>query len=203
MKHRVLIMTLLTLLFIFVWILGSEATVESISSSLVRLHIVANSDSESDQAAKLAVRDAVLAYVSELNVECSKEVFNKNLNAITKIAETVLAKHHKDYKCKISFEKCYFPTKQYKNIILPAGEYDAVRILLGNAKGENWWCVMSPPLCFTNETRGEIKTEDLRKLEEVMGKEHYALIHEESNIKIKPEFKLVEWWQELKHAICG
>ena len=108
MKYKALTIILLTIISVSVWIIGSEATVESISSCLVRLHIVANSDSESDQAAKLAVRDAVLAYVSELNVECSKEVFNKNLNAITKIAETVLAKHHKDYKCKISFEKCYY-----------------------------------------------------------------------------------------------
>ena len=203
MKHKGLTITLLTLFCVFVWIIGSEAAVDSISSCLVRLHIVANSDSESDQTVKLAVRDAVLAYIAELNVECNKEVFREHFDEITKITEMVLKKYNKDYECKISFEKCYFPTKQYENIILPAGEYDAVRILLGNAKGENWWCVMSPPLCFTNETRGEIKAQDLKKLEEGMGKENYALICDEENIKIKPAFKLVEWWQELKHAICG
>ena len=99
------------------------------------------------------------------------------------------------------FGRFYFPTKTYENITLPAGDYDAVRILIGEGAGQNWWCVMYPPLCFTSETKGEMPQEELEKLRQSMSSENFDLIQNEEQLVIKPSFKIVELWQELKHRL--
>ena len=101
---------------------------------------------------------------------------------------------------KLETGKFYFPTKEYENVTLPAGEYDAVRMVLGEGKGRNWWCVMYPPLCFTDSAVGKMENESEDILKESMGAYQYETITQ-NTIKVRPAFKLVEMWQEFKQKI--
>ena len=94
----------------------------------------------------------------------------------------------------------YFPTKEYENITLPSGNYDAVKIVLGEGKGQNWWCVMYPPLCFSESSIGVADGKSQHILKESMGDISYEIISDES-VKTVPAFKVVEMWQNLKEKI--
>ena len=127
--------------------------------NLIRLHVIANSDSEYDQYVKLKVRDSVLAVSNAL----SPEDIPYSLNFIEDAAKTALASHGSNPSAKVQFGKFDFPTKSYGNITLPAGEYTAVRVIIGNGEGQNWWCVMYPPLCFTDQTTAHFKDDIISK----------------------------------------
>ena len=135
--------------------------------NLLRLHVLANSDSPIDQQLKLKVRDAIIAYLAPyLNHTTEKAVAKKvvleqQANLI-QIAEQTLRKNGATYPVSIEVGIFDFPIKSYGNLVLPAGKYEAVRILIGNAEGKNWWCVLFPPLCFVDITNGTaIPTKDL------------------------------------------
>jgi stage II sporulation protein R len=188
------------------WGIESESAVEKIGEGIVRLHILANSDSAADQALKLAVRDAVLKKFSERarrdmgeNAEISREYVLENLESLREIAREEIRAQGYEYGVRIEAGKFYFPTKRYENIALPAGEYFAVRALIGAGEGQNWWCVMYPPLCFSANAKGELSAEDMEKLRKATPPESYDLIAKSGEIRIKPTFKLVELWQELTH----
>lgn len=121
--------------------------------SVVRLHILANSDSEADQTLKLEVRDAILAETSELfesalTKEQAEEAVSEQLNNIEAIAENVMRSRGYNYDAKAELVNMFFETRVYGDTMMPAGRYDAVRVKIGEAKGKNWWCVMFPPLCL-------------------------------------------------------
>ncbi len=203
MKNRVMAAVCCAILLLGTWIGASEAAVEDIGSGIVRLHILANSDSEEDQALKLAVRDRVIAEVRarENAHEITKEYLQKNENMLLDACRDEICKQGYSYNVRMEFGRFYFPTKTYENITLPAGDYDAVRILIGEGAGQNWWCVMYPPLCFTSETKGEMPQEEMEKLRQSMSNENFDLIQNEEQIVIKPSLKIVELWQELKHRL--
>lgn len=122
---------------------------------LIRFHVVANSDSEEDQALKRAVRDAILKEVSprladSKSLDESREILMALRPEMEAISQTVIQSWGKNYSVKSDYGQFIFPTKSYGSLILPAGEYEAVRILIGEAKGSNWWCVLFPPLCFVD-----------------------------------------------------
>lgn len=171
----------------------SESVLSDIQSSqLLRLHIIANSNSLKDQSLKLAVRDELL-----------KEGVlqkNANLDIINEICIKKIREQGEDYGARSETGNFYFPTKSYKNIHLPAGHYNALRVVLGEGKGENWWCVMYPPLCFTEGTMGEMSEENENKLREMLSKDSYSLISGEE-AKIVPAFRVVEIWQEFKEKM--
>ncbi|MBQ9950476.1 MAG: stage II sporulation protein R [Clostridia bacterium] len=135
-------------------------------SDIYRLHIIANSNSYADQSVKLAVRDALLMYEKELfarhgtvqNAAEAKQLLMQNASQIHKIALEVLAKNGFYYGVKLSTGIYDFPDRTYKDTFYPAGKYDALRVVLGDGKGENWWCVMFPPLCIIDDSSG--KSED-------------------------------------------
>lgn len=121
--------------------------------SLIRFHVVANSDSEMDQDIKRAVRDAILEDVSPRlgrshSLEQSRELLKEMLPEMNLKAQAVVRDWGQAYPVRTEYGKASFPTKSYGSLILPAGEYEAVRILIGEAVGANWWCVLFPPLCF-------------------------------------------------------
>lgn len=125
--------------------------------SVVRLHILANSDSVDDQTLKLAVRDEVLlkggAYFSdELSLEEAEENIAENLDFFKSTAEAVVARYGYCYEVKCELAEMYFERREYENFSLPAGNYMALRITIGAAAGKNWWCVMYPPLCLPAAT---------------------------------------------------
>ena len=125
------------------------------TGSLIRIHVLGNSNSESDQALKLKVKDAVVAYLAP-QLECSKsldesrEIIQKNMSQIANIANKTLAQQGSSDTVTLQYGNFDFPIKYYGGFSLPAGNYEALRILIGEAAGRNWWCVLFPPLCFTD-----------------------------------------------------
>lgn len=196
---------LLLLLFLYVFISAHSyvsAVSEDISQSVFRLHVLANSNSEEDQNLKLKVRDALLDYMNELCLNCSTKeeainIANGHKYEFQEIAERTIKENGYDYSVKININNFYFPTKNYGDISLPAGYYDALRVEIGEAKGQNWWCVMFPSLCFIDVTSGVVDDEAKENLEENMEEESYSIISENAdNLEIKFKFKLIEFFSE-------
>ena len=178
-----------------------NAVSEDIADSVFRLHVIANSDSKEDQDLKYKVRDAVLEYMNNISAECSskEEVIKlayEHQNDFISVAEKVIKENGFDYNVKIEIGNFEFPTKYYGDISLPAGFYDALKIEIGEAKGQNWWCVMFPPLCFVDVTSGVVPDESKQIMQNNLSDEEYSLIsdNESSDIKFN--------WIFQKHKLC-
>lgn len=122
---------------------------------LIRFHVVANSDSDEDQIIKYAVRDEVLKRIAPRLAESkslqeSRQIIKEMEGQLLHIANTVVQDHDVNHEVVIDHGKHIFPTKTYGSMVLPGGEYEAVKIKIGEARGENWWCVLFPPICFVN-----------------------------------------------------
>ena len=132
--------------------LWAEATQVRLASQVIRLHILANSDSEEDQALKLEVRDRVLETTSallagETEPQAAAVLLDQHLDDIAQTAAQEISAQGHDDRVEVRLEQTWFPTRQYQGISLPAGNYLALRVLIGEAEGHNWWCVIFPPLC--------------------------------------------------------
>ena len=153
MKKRILLWLLLVALAsVGIFAVDTALTCRALSEKTVRLHVVANSDSEADQAQKLRVRDAVLACVSEWTAGCrtaeeAKQAISAHLPEIEASARAVLAAEGSGYAVSVSLGREHFGTRRYDTFTLPAGVYPALRVKLGQARGHNWWCVVFPSLC--------------------------------------------------------
>ena len=166
---------------------------EKIYENVIRLHVIANSDSEEDQALKLKVRDAVLETVSSLPESKSKSEAERNIEQyrvkIEEAANGALEENGCADKVEVFFDKETYPTRYYENYSLPAGEYTSLRVVIGNGEGHNWWCVLFPPLC----TSAVCEKEDEEEFIEVgFTGEQYRLIKNDSGSKYKVRFKLIE-----------
>ncbi len=184
----------------------SDNVQENLQDNLVRLHIIADSDAENDQAVKLKVRDAVLNYAGNFmhdgsDEDCRDKIIN-NLDEIEKIADDILEENGFPYKSHAEYGKFSFPQKAYKSMTLPAGDYYGVRIVLGSGSGHNWWCVMYPPLCFKEGEEVTLSRESEKILREKLDKDTYDIITKKNN-EIVVKFKVVELVQELKQKIKG
>ena len=185
-----------------------NAVSNNISSSVFRLHVIANSDSAEDQNLKYKVRDKILEYTNTLidvNSNSKEDIINianQNLDILRQIAQNTVYENGFNYNVNISIGNFYFPTKYYGDISLPAGYYDALRIEIGNAKGQNWWCVMFPPLCFVDVTSGIVPDDSKENLQENLPDEEYDLISSDSE-EIQFKFKLVEIFENLKETIAN
>ena len=131
--------------------LGQEQ--KELAGSVIRFHVIANSDSEADQALKLAVRDRVLARAEEIYPENAtlaqaQAALEGNLNLLAAAGREVVEEQGYDYPVAAALEDCWFPTKEYGGFALPAGTYTALRVTIGEGRGRNWWCVAFPPLCL-------------------------------------------------------
>lgn len=126
------------------------------------------------------------------NISESRKILMENTKDIKKVAENVILKNGYDYDLKLELTHDNFPVKTYGNITLPQGNYEAFRIIIGNGKGKNWWCVMFPPLCFVDVTKGEIAYEETEKIMETYLETDDIEEDLISNDKIKFEFKIVE-----------
>ena len=176
------------------------AAAQSVREDVVRLHILANSDSEKDQNIKLKVRDALLEkntlILSDgVNQDNAVEYFELSKDELLETASDVLRENGFDYDVKVYLEKEYFETREYGELILPAGEYTALKVVLGEGKGRNWWCVMFPPLCVPAADDIEVKNNTEDYLTEsgneiVNGGKKYIM-----------KFKLLEMYEELKSKI--
>lgn len=169
-----------------------------IANSVFRLHVIANSDSDIDQNLKYIVRDNLLEYMNSLCVNCtSKEeaitIANAHIEEFKQIALTTIKDEGFDYSVNISIGNFEFPTKHYGDISLPSGYYDALKVEIGEAKGQNWWCVMFPPLCFVDSSSGIVPEESKEDLENVLTDEEFSIISDnEQNPTFKLKFKILE-----------
>ncbi len=177
---------------------------KDLSQSVFRLHVIANSDTVSDQSLKYKVRDNVLSYMNNLcsnieNKDEAIEIAKNHQDDFYKIAKQTILDNGYDYDVNIKIGIFDFPTKQYGDISFPAGSYDALRIEIGEAKGQNWWCVMFPPLCFVDMTSGVVPEESKKALEGSLStEEEYILINDDRSSDIQFKFKLVELFQNVK-----
>ncbi len=198
-KGEVIILIALSALLLFGLWLEREQT--EVSDSVLRLHVLANSDRAEDQALKLKVRDAVLQEAKAILPESSsvreaEKVLGKNLERLAAAGAAVVAEEGYDYPVSAGLEDIWFPTKEYEDFALPAGEYRALRIVIGEGDGQNWWCVVFPPLCLASvaETMGETA------MEAGMTEQQVALLTGESEGYVV-KFKALELWDKLKTAL--
>lgn len=203
---KLMISLCLGLIITFVVSSHFESVESALSSSVVRLHVIAESNRKEDQDLKLKVRDAVIKNTKDIftdddSIFAAKQDIINNLDNIKKIAEDEIKKNGYNYDVNVKFGKSDFPTKTYNDITLPAGSYDALKIEIGNAKGKNWWCVMFPPLCFVDGSSGELDENGKTFLKEKLTDEEYNLVLTEKRLPIKVEFKLYEIWQNGKQTI--
>ncbi|EJT5937379.1 stage II sporulation protein R [Clostridium perfringens] len=174
-----------------------ENIVEDISEKLIRFHVLANSDSDIDQDLKLRVKDEVLKYISPIlnesqSLEESREILKREDKNIIKIAEDYIKSQGFDYTVETTLTRENFPVKEYGNIVLPQGEYEAYRILIGEGKGKNWWCVMFPPLCFIDVTKGQVAYDETeKKMKDVLSEEEFKSVNKKEN-NVNFEFKVID-----------
>ena len=144
------------------------------ANSIFRLHIIANSNSAEDQAVKLEVRDAVLEYEAEnldaVSAAKTREELMAHGAELLEIIEGVLRSNGFDYGAQMLVGTFPFPDRKYNGVLYPAGDYDAFRVILGDGAGENWWCVMFPPLCILKSDNGKIDTDETIEFESVFVK---------------------------------
>ncbi len=184
---------------------------KGLADNLIRLHVIANSDTEEDQKLKRDVRDAIINYMKvELkdskDLEQTRYIINRNINSIEKIAQNEIAKQGKNYSVKTTMGSYPFPTKAYGDINLPAGYYQALRVVIGQGEGANWWCVLFPPLCFVDATHGTVPDSVKQNLRNTLTEEEYNLIAssaDEEDIPIKLKFKVVEFFQNSRIRFSG
>ena len=180
-----------------------EAVSYDISNSVFRLHVIANSDSVEDQNLKYLVRDALLEYMNNIAVNATSkgdviQIANSHISEFEQIAKKVINENGYDYPVQIEIGNFSFPTKEYGDISLPSGYYDAMKVQIGEADGQNWWCVMFPPLCFIDITSGVVEDSSKETLQNNLSDEEYALISDSDNIGIKFKFKIVEFFKNVK-----
>lgn len=175
------------------------AVSNNISNSVFRLHVIANSDSKEDQELKYKVRDSLIEYMNTIcndakNKEEAIQIAREHTDDFYKIAKNTIEANGYNYDVTIEIGNYNFPTKTYGDISLPSGYYDALRVKIGNAQGQNWWCVMFPPLCFVNISSGIVPDDSKEELKESMEKESFSIISNQDDNNIKFKFKLIEFF---------
>ena len=200
-KRFILVSALLIIYVCISAVSYTHAVTTDIADSVFRLHVIANSDSDEDQNLKYIVRDKVIEYMSSISQNASSKeevikIAKANLDKIQAIASQTIRENGYTYSVNVEVGNFSFPSKRYGDITLPPGYYDALRIKIGKAEGQNWWCVMFPPLCFVDVTSGVVPDESKEIMKENLSKEEFDLISKNSN-EVKVKFKIVEVLQNF------
>ncbi|MBO8126006.1 MAG: stage II sporulation protein R [Firmicutes bacterium] len=158
---------------------SGQAEIAFNKDNLIRLHVVANSDSSTDQQLKLGVRDAILEASGALlddthDFETAWQILQSNLDVLKKAAAQRILAAGENYPVQVELGKYPFPPKAYGNFVLAGGVYPTLKVTIGEGSGHNWWCVLFPPLCFLNMS-GPLATERLQKEESPNGKTEVAV----------------------------
>lgn len=213
MKYKIISFIIMTF-FIFGLLMNlhinNDSVLGDIKDKIIRLHVVANSDSPEDQAIKLRIRDAIIKELEPKleNMKSQEEVKNlisANMDNLISAAEEEMAKIGKSYPIDIELGTYEFPTKVYGDLTFPAGSYQALNVKIGEAKGKNWWCVMFPPLCFVDIAQGVVSEKTLEEFKEILDENELELLksqkdNEEEIVKIK--FKLAEIAKNLNKNLA-
>lgn len=174
---------------------GFAAQCQELRDNVLRLHIIANSNSEDDQALKLQVRDALLEQSDSLFGEAETldeavELAKKNVSVIKETAETTVKAKGYNYPVSVKLEESFFGTRVYDEFTLPAGVYDALKIEIGDAEGKNWWCVLFPGICIGAS----------RKLDGAVDGKAAAVAEGGSRFTVR--FKIIEIYETVKNRFC-
>ena len=179
---------------VFISTLNFDNKCDDIRQNVLRLHVVANSDSKRDQQLKFTVRDELLksgtfAVGASSNKQQAQAEIEKNLPSLQQKAQQKVYECGFGYDVKVETGKSYFPTRQYEDITLPAGYYDAVKVIIGDGKGQNWWCVMFPCLCLPAATKDSVKLSD------VLNEEQMEIVRKKEKYEVR--FWLIEKYYEI------
>lgn len=163
---------------------------EHLADEVLRFHVLANSDSEADQAQKLAVRDAVLDYLEKempgyLDEEGTVQWIRRHTDEIESVSQKMAGAAGKAYPVSAAVTTCWFPDRTYGDMTFPAGNYKALRIEIGAAEGHNWWCVLYPSLCFMDSVNAVMPEEGRQKLKNVLTEEEYSRITADTKFRIR------------------
>lgn len=183
-----------------------ELNYYDIKDKLIRFHVIANSDTDEDQNLKLKVRDKVVEELSEklINVNSLEEaenVLQENIDYINEIAKEVIKENNYTYEVNTMLSYENFPDKVYGDYVFPQGNYEAFRVIIGEGKGQNWWCVMFPSLCFVDESKNSVDSSDLKEEIENIEPKNTETTNEvkekneessDANNEVKFKFKIVE-----------
>ena len=197
-----IILIFLFLLYIFINAYSYvNAVSNNLSDNVFRLHVIANSDSVEDQNLKYIVRDNLISYMNNLCSNCTNkeeaiEIVNNNISSFQEIAQNTILENGYNYNVAVEVGNFEFPTKTYGDISFPAGYYDALKVKIGTAKGQNWWCVMFPPLCFIDVTSGVVPDSSKEQLQNNLSSEEYSLVSSSTNSSYNIKFKLIEFFEQ-------
>lgn len=156
-------------------------TQEHLAEEVLRFHVLANSDSEEDQAVKMKVKEIVIDFLEEelpedVDGAGTKQWIRSHIDEIEALCRDTLSKETETLPVSAAVTTCWFPEKTYGDVTFPQGNYEALRIELGEAKGQNWWCVLYPNLCFLDATTGVVPGEGKQKLKQVLTEDEYAQV---------------------------
>lgn len=174
--------------------LNAEAKAQNqLAQEVLRFHILANSDSEADQTLKMQVKQRVLTYLEQdmpegMNAKETKVWMRSHTDELEQVGRDTIADYGADYSVNAAVTTSYFPDKTYGDEMFPAGNYEALRIEIGAAKGHNWWCVLYPGISFTDSTNAVIPEEGKEKLKNVLTEAEYSKITAQSDFEIKSFF---------------
>lgn len=201
-SKKILICTVLILLISIIAGLFPVHGESEIYDTVVRLHILANSDSPEDQELKLKVRDKILDAVTPQLEDCSTQGeaiarLEKIAPDIIACAEQVIRTEGYDYQVKIELGNEYYPKRRYESCAFPEGEYVSMRVLIGDGEGQNWWCCLFPPLCLLSATEADDKYNEEAFISVGLTSDQYKLITESETPKYKVRFKILEVFERL------
>lgn len=190
---------------------GSETTAPSLSleNRILRLHILAAGNDTASQEIKLHVRDAILAHLQTAIADVStardaEAVLSPLLPEIISVANRTLEEYGVSYSARAEITTEFFPIKQYGSLLLPPGEYRALRIVLGEGAGKNWWCMLYPSLCFTEGITATISEDEKDELQGFLTEEDFDLLFSQEEIKPKFSFRILELleklWKKIKSS---
>lgn len=194
MKKSLILVLSICMVFLIIGLLPVHGEAE-IYDSVLRLHILANSDSDEDQALKLKVRDAILAESGELFRDCrdlqeATDAVEKNREKLLEIARRTIADEGYDYPVELKLSEEEYPIRTYGAVCFPSGRYLSLQILIGEAEGKNWWCVLFPPLCLSAAT--ETKENEDAFISVGLSTDQYRVITETQEPPYKVRFKILE-----------
>ena len=171
-----------------------ETMQQEIAKEIIRFHVLANSDSEEDQALKMKVKEEVLKLLKEeldgiSDLDGTRKAIQNHLEDIKNTAENVIRTEGYDYPVTVKLEPHEFPVKTYGDCTFPAGTYEALSVCIGKAEGQNWWCVVFPNLCFADTIHAVVPEKEKQELKNILTEDEYDCLFEgEKKIKIKWKF---------------
>lgn len=162
---------------------------QELAAEVFRFHVLANSDSEEDQTLKMKVKEEIIAYMEQElpqsdGMETTKAWARENLKNLETLAQRVVYEEGYMYPVTAQVTTCDFPEKSYGDVTFPPGKYEALRIEIGEAKGQNWWCVLYPNLCFIDAVHAVVPDEGKRELREVLEEDTYEMVTATTRFKI-------------------